>query len=304
MVGMEIDMDAGAVDRRRYIGGSDAAAILGVSPWRDNVQCWQSKIDCEAPVTDPARLKVLNRGKRLEPVVLDMLAEETGIIITQRNQRYTDPELHYLKAEIDAQAQSGENIEIKTVNAFAARDWGEAHEDGVPLHYLAQVQHGLMVTSTQVCIVAALIGLDDLRIYRIARDEETIAGLRQQEIEFWGHVQNRTPPEPKDAAAALRLFVHDDGSSVEADEALARLHIYLRDKRLRAKVAAAQADQYEQAIKLAMGNASTITYQGQILATWKTQDARRFDAKAFAAAHPDLHEQFKTVSQSRVFRLK
>lgn len=53
-----------------------------------------------------------------------------------------------------------------------------------------------------------------------------------------------------------------------------------------------------------MGNATHLTLRGAVIATWKGQQTRRFDSTAFKAAHPDLHEQFVKVSQSRVFRLR
>ena len=60
----------------------------------------------------------------------------------------------------------------------------------------------------------------------------------------------------------------------------------------------------ETEIKAHRRHAARLAYQDQLLATWKTQTARRFDTPAFKAAYPELYEQFTQINESRVFRLK
>ncbi|MFU1925134.1 YqaJ viral recombinase family protein, partial [Klebsiella pneumoniae] len=71
--------------------------------------------------------------------------------IIGRGNRYRDQQHDFMAAEIDAEAASGENIEIKTVSPFKAKEWGEVQTDAIPVHYTAQAMHGLMVTGRQVC---------------------------------------------------------------------------------------------------------------------------------------------------------
>ena len=131
-------------DRTKFIGGSDVAAILGVSPWRNVVDLWMDKITPRREDGHNAAAK--RRGSRLEPYILDMIREEHGLNIVAANERYIDAELPFLAAEIDAEYADGEareNIEIKTVHPFKSKEWGEHETDELPLHYVAQVQHGL-----------------------------------------------------------------------------------------------------------------------------------------------------------------
>ena len=68
------------LDRRKYIGSSDVAAILGISPWRTALDVYLDKT--QPPVEeklDPGRARAMTRGKRMEPYVIDLLAEETGL---------------------------------------------------------------------------------------------------------------------------------------------------------------------------------------------------------------------------------
>ena len=58
------------LDRKLYIGGSDAAAILGVSPWHTAVDVYLQKQGEEAHHSE-ATLRRFARGKLREPVRMD-----------------------------------------------------------------------------------------------------------------------------------------------------------------------------------------------------------------------------------------
>ena len=294
----------GELDRSLYIGGSDAAAILGLSPWKTTLDVYLDKVVGKNEEVDASKAKIFARGKRMEPYIIDLFAEETGLVIARRGCRYQHPEYPFLCAEIDAEAESGENIEIKTVHPFASKDWGIMDTDDIPVYYAAQAMHGLMVTGKQVCIFGAMIGMDDFRTYRVERDEDVITSLRQKEINFWNMVQNHTPPEPQTTSDAERLFKKDNGSAVEADENTIETILTLKEMKAQKKELEAAIDGEEAKLKIAMKDASIITMSGNPLATWKCQVTNRFNQKEFQEAHPALFEQFKRQSESRVLRLK
>lgn len=209
-------------DRTKFIGGSDVSAILGVSPWRNRVDLWADKI--KPRVEDGQNAAAKRRGSRLEPYILDMIREEHGLQIVRANERYVDKELPFLAAEIDAEYRDGDhdqNIEIKTVHPFKAKEWGDIGTDSLPLHYIAQVQHGLGVTGRDVCKVFALIG-DDLKPYTVERDDELIRAMREQCAEFWNryvvpHVQPPMDFEAKNVLDTLkRLYPGTDGTIISA----------------------------------------------------------------------------------------
>jgi len=298
-------MHPAGVDRRKFLGGSDVAGILGISPWKTPLDVYLDKVEPRDEPSDPGRTRVLNRGKRMEPYIVDLLQEETGLQIIARGNRYIDPELSFVAAEIDAEAASGENVEIKTVSPFKAREWGEQQTDEVPLHYTAQVMHGLMVTGRQVCVLGVLIGADDFRIYRVERDDDTIAAIREREIAFWrDYVEARVPPEASNVADLKTLYGRDAGTAIEASDDVLRQLNDLRNLNAQIKELGARADACKEAIQLYMADAATLTVGGKPAATWKSQSASKFDQSAFRESHPDLYEQFKATSESRVFRIR
>lgn len=297
------------LDRSKFLGGSDAAAVLGVSPWRTPLDLYLDKIQPakEDVSVDRHRAAALNRGKRLEPYVLDMLEQEHGIASIERNARYIDPEHRFLACEIDAETLYGENvanIEVKTVHPFKVKEWGEVDTDSIPVHYTAQAMHGLMVTGRERCIFAVLIG-DELRLYNVDRDDETIVAMRDREVAFWNdHVLARVPPEAISSSDMVKLFAKDAGSAVEATPELAELVGEIRHLKTRLKEGEQLVEEKVLRLQLYMAEAATLTFEGRAIATWKTQSATRFSQSEFSAAHPGLFEQFKRTSETRVLRIK
>ena len=73
---MKTPLVVGNIDRQKYIGGSDVAAILGISPWKTALDVYLDKTTPRKEETDPGKQRVFNRGKRMEQYVIDLLAEE------------------------------------------------------------------------------------------------------------------------------------------------------------------------------------------------------------------------------------
>lgn len=300
---MGSQINVGEIDRQKYLGGSDAAGILGISPWKTPLDVYLDKVQPRR-IEDPTKQKYYTRGKRMEPYVIDLLAEEEGLQIVARGNRYIDNQHRFIAAEIDAETDCGLNVEIKTVSPFKAKEWGEVQTDSIPVYYTAQAMHGLMVTGRQVCVFGVLIGADDFRVYRIERDDETIAAIREKEVEFWGRIQRLEPPEAVAVSDVLRLFERDSGGSIEADGKVTEALIRLRELKASAKALDEQIEAAESAIKLYMQDNSILTLGGKSVATWKTQKSTRFDQGEFKTAFPEIYGQFKKTTESRVLRIK
>lgn len=210
------------IDRTKFIGGSDIAAILGISPWRTALGLWTDKVYPKPDEDD----KVKRRGRRIEPFILEMAREEFGFIAMHRNQRYIDTDVPYFSAEIDAEVAGDlkhENVEIKSVHPFKLHEWGQEETDALPLHYAAQAQWGLGVTRRDICQVFALIG-DDLRHYTIKRDNVTIDAMRERAYEFWHKfiVPKIAPPLDYEDERVLdylkRIYPGTDGTILKAND--------------------------------------------------------------------------------------
>jgi putative phage-type endonuclease len=295
--------DEWLADRRSGIGGSDIAAILGLSPWKTAVDVW---LDKTGQSTEDAigNAEAVRWGTLLEDVVAREYSERTGSAVQRVNRILRHPEHEWAIGNIDrAIVSPGSRVrvaddggtllgasgllEVKTASAYKAGDWGrDSDEDAVPVHYQAQVMWYMALTGRAWADVAALIGGQRMVIRRIYADDETIAAMLERANEFWHkHVLKRTPPDPAKAKDVERLFPADNGEAVEADEEL--LSAYNAARAAKNDMAYAEA-RYEEAverIKLALGERSALTLNGKPLVTWKAaKPTRRTDWKEVAAA--------------------
>jgi putative phage-type endonuclease len=316
-----------AVDRTKFLGGSDAAAVLGVSPWLTPVQLWKLKTGrAEPQKPDPVRQRMLERGKKLEPVVLDMVLDKLAerglqVDLVARNAYHRDPEHDFLRCEIDfelvvtGEVQIGTqfwkldrqliNGDCKTVHGFARRKWGEEDTEEVPIEYAAQFMHGLMVTGRQLCLVAALIGLDDVQIFWVVRDDVTIDAMREKELAFWHDcVQAGRAPDPIRFGDIKELYPVDNGRTVEATAEVAAAAE--RHRRLGIEIKLLQAEREDRALEIAsyVGDFRQLTVGGRPVMTFSDQPDNRLDERALRAAHPDLCALFERGGRSRVMRHK
>jgi len=294
-------------DRSRFLGGSDAAAVMGLSPWSTPLELWMEKTGrARKDPEDPMRKRVLLRGQRLEPFIRDMTIDalrDRGLKVELLacNLRYQDPEHSFLSCEIDFELKVSGSVEIgdsvveldgehinadaKSVSGFARKKWGDVDTEDVPIEYAAQFMHGLMVTGRRYCLVAALRSFDDVDIYWTVRDDETIAGMRPKLVSFWiDHVLADVPPDPVKFDDIKTLFPLDNGLAIEATDDIADKVEQLRQVRasLRDYTEAEEALKFD--IAEYISPHTRLTLGGKDLMTWKGQNDTRLDQKLLEQA--------------------
>ena len=132
--------------RRRGIGGSDAAAILGISPFATARDLYYDKLKI-VPFDDSESNWVAKKmGHLLEDLVAEIFHVKTGYRIYQIKKMFYHPVHTFMLADIDyfVELPKGRTaiLEIKTTN-YNAKDhwWSEDGQEIVPLNYEAQGRH-------------------------------------------------------------------------------------------------------------------------------------------------------------------
>lgn len=199
--------EAFTATRLTGIGGSDAATVCGLNPWKSAYELWQEKTGQITPDDISDREHII-WGNKLEPVIAERYEEVTGRIVRVNENTLRHPDYDFMIAHLDRETDDPDRIlECKTTNAYGASNWGPSGTDNVPEHYLLQCQHYMAVTSKEFCDLAVLIGGSDFRIYELRRDDELIDLLISKETEFWQMVQDGTPPAiDTDAPGAVDLL--------------------------------------------------------------------------------------------------
>lgn len=289
------------------LGGSEALAYCGKDPRCSPLQLYLRKVGeaGERPEEDARQ----NWGHRLEPVVREWLGEELGHQVIVPEETYVSAALPFMFGNLDGYVvphlQAHEGVEIKTGDKFTADEFGEVETDAVPIRYVLQCTHYMVVTGFRRFHLGALLGGNDARHYVIDYDAELAAMLTDRARAFWAQVQARTPPDPSTLHDADKRWPRSSELAVTATPGVILALEELKKLRAAEKQAGEQADQTELTLKAYMGEAASLTdAQGRRLATWKSQSRESLDTKALIADHPDLAAEYRRVSSFRVFRLK
>ena len=203
-------------ERKKGIGGSDLAPILGISPYSTALDIYNEKLSLVTKEKTESTAMML--GNILEPVIRDMYVKVTGEEMEKHDQIIRKD---FMIGSLDGLTKSGKVLEIKT--ARNDKGWGEEGTDEIPIHYATQVQHYLMVTGAEVADVAVLIAGSDFRIYTVHANKKLQELIFKKEKEFWEMVQNKTPPEPQNINDLSILYPHSSLESIEVTP-------YMRDK--------------------------------------------------------------------------
>ncbi len=170
--------------RTKGIGGSDVAAILGLSKYSTPLSLWLVKTGKSEP-KDLSDVQAVEWGDRLEEVVGAKYASEHPDRRVRRvNAIAQSIERPWAQASLDYEVKDGDRhgiLEIKTAGLRVADDW----KDGVPLYYQTQIVHYMSVLNRDFADVAVLIGGQDYREYRIERDEDDIKTVNNAVDKFW-----------------------------------------------------------------------------------------------------------------------
>ena len=194
--------------RRNYIGGSDASAVLGMNPYKTNLELWSEKTGLTEP-EDISEKPYVKYGHDAEPLLrelfkLDFPEYEVHYI---DNNIWFNYEFPWAHASLDGWLvdQDGRKgiLEIKTTNILQSMQ-KEKWKDKIPDNYYIQILHYLMVTGFDFAVLKAQLKYDfgdgnimcQVKHYKIERSEveSDIKYLESSERNFWQYVQERKQP--------------------------------------------------------------------------------------------------------------
>lgn len=176
--------------RHQYIGGSDAAAVVGLNPFASPYSLWAEKTDKLPGFEGNLATEV---GTYLEDFVAKKFEEETGKKVRRENHSILNDQYPWAIANVD-RVVVGENagLEIKTTSELNMKSFKNGE---YPSNYYCQAVHYLALTGKDRWYLAVLIGNKEFKWFTIERDEEEIKALMEAEEEFWKCVKEGRPPE-------------------------------------------------------------------------------------------------------------
>jgi predicted phage-related endonuclease len=196
--------------RNKYIGSSDAPALLGCGYAGDSLSSkYAEKVHGVKRSFSPASRDAMQIGSVLESGIIEIFAvrhPEWNVTKGKAFQFEVSKEHPYLCASLDGWATHGDErivIEAKCISAANAYEW---RENSAPLKYVCQVQHQLIVTGCKRGVIVALVG-GEYEERWVERDEALIEQMLIVYRRFWQCVIDRTPPEDDSPIAFESLQV-------------------------------------------------------------------------------------------------
>lgn len=245
--------------RRQGLGGSDAAAVLGLSPFTSPLQLFAEKLGLVEPEPESERMYW---GRILEPAIADRYAEETKrTLAPAAPYTLSIGERDWMRATLDRviTAADGKDVpaalEIKSTSAFRADDWLEEP----PVHVQIQGQHQLLVTGHAWVSFAVLIGGQTFRYCDVPRNDKFIAVLRDRLAEFWRRLELKDPPPAgaEDKEVLAMLFPKDDGTEITLPDEAMQWDIVRTEAIANVKTWSKARDEAENKLRAALGEASS-----------------------------------------------
>lgn len=289
--------------RRTGIGGSDAAALVGLNPYSSPYAVWADKLGVMPEVEDN---EAMRQGRDLEDYVAKRFAEQTGKKIRRENAIIRNTNYRFALANID-RAIIGERagLECKTTSSLNLKKFEKGE---FPERYYVQCVHYLAVTGWDRWYLAVLVFGKGFYVYTIERDQKEIDALMAAENTFWfSHVTLRIPPvtdgNEATSTALNAVFPGSDGESVVDLDPVENLF----DEYAALTATEKTVGERKKAIVNCIGGILQNSTQGasaHFTASYKPQTRETFDRKKFDIDHPGVitPEYIKTTS-SRVFRL-
>lgn len=269
----------------RAIGGSEAAIVCGLSPWKTPVQLWQEKTG-RVPEENLDDNELVRWGLLLEDVIADEYARREGVKIRKQNIPTYHPSVGFMVANIDRDIVGlDEGLEIKNASQWTYDKWGESGTDDVPLFYLTQGVHYMAVRDYSAWRFGVLLGGNELRSYRITRDKESEGRLIELEAKFWRCVENDTPPPPVKIDDLVRLYPKTHGA-IKATEEIALLVHQCGQLAEQRKAIVKQEEELKLRIGEFMGSSGDLLDPIDVMltiATYRANDVTRVDVKAVRA---------------------
>lgn len=281
--------------RRTSIGGSDAAAILGMSGRATPFSVWADKT---GRLPDQVDNEAMRLGRDLEPYVAKRFSEATEKKVRRLNRILKHSDYAFMHANIDF-AIVGERagLECKTTSALNLKKFRNGE---YPANYYAQCVHYLAVTGWERWYLAVLVLGQGFYWYTIERDENEVTALIGAESDFWNrHVLEDKPPpvdgSPVTAQCLNSIYQPDSHECIDL-EGLYNDALIIQETQKQIRQLKEVAEISRQRIKVALGE-SDIGKCGRYEVHWKSYKRSYVSAKA-------LHKFYPKIDLSKVMVCK
>ena len=302
------------------LGGSDVAAIFGLSPWITPLELWKIKKGQLKPSAS-RNAGQMEMGHLLEPVAAHWFGRKTGYTVTDDTNLYQHADHPYALANFDRRfvKPSGEPgiLECKSCTYHKAADWAD---DAIPLHYELQLRFYMAVADVELGAFSAIWGNNpdfDIATPEIVRDKAKENMIFERLDEWIWSLEHDKPPAMTDVAPQLALeslariygpsqkslpTIEFGGKYESPLRRIAVLQDNIRECDQEKKQMEKEVEAHSVRIAEIMReheHGVLETTSGKLLIDFVTRTTRRPDSKALKEKYPAVYSEVLKASESR-----
>lgn len=325
------------LERKKGIGGSDVAAILGHSKYKTAIDVYLEKTtDYERPVDDKNRLR-MDIGNALEKLLIDSFKnryEHEGLRVWTSLNTFHDVNNNYLIANIDGlvwketenkvkgtiypiligapggYTYEGDAVAILETKTARQRtdEWGEAGTNIIPIEYLMQIAHYCSVTDVPKAFISVFFKQSEEMVdYIYYRDSALEAYITERLINFWeNHVLKGVLPPLQTALDTKFVYNNIEIIQLKLEDTELRQEIE-NYKVLSERIKMLEKEKLKHRdnviIKLA-GYGNIIDWKGDKLGSFSEQRRNGLDIEKLKKLHPEIYNECLKETSSQILRVK
>jgi putative phage-type endonuclease len=285
------------LDRKKGIGGSDVAAIMGKSSWSTPLDIYNDKLN---PIVVEEELDLdLKRGIRVEKYILQEYSENTNEVIETKLPPFIDKEYPFMQGNPDARIL-GKNVLVEAKSTKAPISmWNE----GIPEYYKIQVAYYAMLADAERVDIPVLFNNWTYGCFTYWRDYEFEARIKEAVINFWqNHIVKGIAPAPTTAEELQLAYpnIYND-KTIKADENIREIVSQLQEASTKRKELEKLEQRLKTDIQVYMGDAGLLD-AGFCKVSLKNRSANRLNTEALKIDNPAIYQSYLSESNYRVLQ--
>ena len=286
------------LDRKQGIGGSDVAAIMGLSPWSTPLDVYNDKIN---PVLVEEELNDdLKRGIRVEKYILQEYSETTNEAIEINLPPLIDKEYPFIRGNADAKVV-GQNVLVEAKSTKAPISTWNA---GIPEYYKTQVAYYAMLADADRVDIPVLFSGWTYGCFTYWRDLEFEAQIKEAVINFWqNHIVKGIAPAPTSIEELQIAYPNIDvAKTIKADDNIRQIVSELQEASAKRKELEKLEQKLKTHIQVYMGDAGLLD-AGFCKVSLKNRSANRFNTEALKIENPEIYQNYLAESSYRILQI-
>ena len=287
--------------RKQYIGGSDAAAVLGMNSYKSRYSLWAEKTGKLPEFSGNLATDV---GTYFEDFIAKRFEQETGKKVRKETHSIFNDKYPFAIANVD-RVIVGEDaiLECKFTDSLNLKKYKNGE---FPDRFYVQCVHYLAITGKKKAYLAVLIGNKEFKVFEIHRDEAEIAALMAEDEAFYELIKTDKAPATDGTESTTETI-----KTIYADSNEDIVNLFAYEDALNQYMAVQAQIKEMEAIKDEMANKVKV-FMGEagkgetdrFKVSWTSSEKNTFDAKTFALEHPNLDlSKYYKKSTYRTFKV-